>query len=68
MQEIIKKTERELLIRNYSRKTIKVYLYYIKEYSIFVSHKKYSNKEEAIKSYLFKKKNKVSIPINTILF
>ena len=53
-QEILEKTKRELKLRNYSQKTVKAYLFCIREYLSF--NKTNSNKidEENIKDYLLK--------------
>lgn len=60
MQQFLEKTRQELKLRNYSPKTIRSYLYYIKEYLIFAKRAKEKNKskEEAIREFLLNKQDK----------
>lgn len=52
MQEQLEKSERELLIRNYSRKTIKSYLYGLREYFLFKKQNFEKFDTEHIKNFL----------------
>jgi site-specific recombinase XerD len=52
MQSILDNVKRELILRNYSARTVKSYSGYIKEYLVFVSKNKYDKKEEAVKDFL----------------
>jgi len=60
MQILLEKTRQELKLRNCSPKTIKSYLYYIKEYLFFAKLAKEQNKskEEAIREFLLNKQSK----------
>ncbi len=59
--QILEKTKQELLLRNYSSKTIKSYLYCIKEYLLFVKNKKFNSKNDAVRAFLLiKQKNNLS--------
>ncbi|MEK7555516.1 MAG: tyrosine-type recombinase/integrase [Patescibacteria group bacterium] len=60
MQPLLERTRQELKLRNYSPKTIKSYLYYIKEYLLFAKRAKEQNKskEEAIREFLLNKQDK----------
>lgn len=44
-----------MLLRNYSPKTIKSYLFYIKEYLFFAKNKNNKSKEDVIREFLLKK-------------
>lgn len=60
-QEQLEKTERELRIRNYSRKTIKSYLYGLREYFVFKKDCLDVVDIESIKNFLlFSEQNSVS--------
>ncbi|PIR75397.1 MAG: integrase [Candidatus Magasanikbacteria bacterium CG_4_9_14_0_2_um_filter_42_11] len=52
MEGIIKKVENVLRLRNYSPKTRKAYILYIREYIIFAKKAGIKNKEEAIEQFL----------------
>ncbi|MDH3324507.1 MAG: tyrosine-type recombinase/integrase [Candidatus Peregrinibacteria bacterium] len=62
MQEILDKTERVLTLRNYSQKTHKAYLIYIKEYITFSQKKKLKDKQKAIEEFLLDKHHKKQSP------
>lgn len=62
MQNILDKTEQILKIRNYSPKTRKAYLLYIKQYIIFSKKNKIKNKQEAVEKFLLEKHNKKQSP------
>jgi integrase/recombinase XerD len=62
MQNILDKTEQILKIRNYSSKTRKSYLLYIKQYIIFSKENKIKNKQEAIEKFLLEKYKKRQSP------
>ena len=55
MKNILLQTENLLKLRNYSVKTRKSYLLYIKQYLNFVKGKKFTNKQEAVEKFLLKK-------------
>ena len=58
---ILEKIKNKLKLRNYSPKTIKIYLFYIKEYLDFANNKNIKNKNIAIEKFLLEKiKNKRS--------
>ncbi len=58
MQNFLDKTKKELNYRNYSPKTIKSYLAYIREYLVFVNKNKYNSREDALKDFLIVKQNR----------
>jgi site-specific recombinase XerD len=74
MQPMLNKTERELRIRNYSPKTIKSYLRFIKEYLEYVDKNKFGDKNEAIRSFLSVKEKggsssqTINLALNSIKF
>ena len=74
MQDILNKTERVLQLRNYSPKTRKAYLHYIKEYIIFSKEKGIKNKQKAIEEFLLDKHNRgqssqtVNLALNAVKF
>jgi len=74
MQNILDKTERVLRLRNYSPKTRKAYMLYIKEYIIFSKEKEVQDKQKAIEDYLLEKNNKkqspqtINLALNAIKF
>lgn len=74
MEKLLKQTENLLKLRNYSPKTIKSYLLYIKQFLIFSKKKNIKNKKEAIENFLlekFKKKQSpqtVNLALNSIKF
>ena len=62
MNKILEKTDRLLRLRNYSPKTRKVYLLYIKDYIIFSKKKKIKEKQKAIEDWLLDKYSKKQFP------
>lgn len=52
---ILDKTERLLKLRNYSPKTRKAYLLYIRQYLDFVKDKNFENKQKAVEDFLLEK-------------
>ena len=62
MEDILHKTQRVLLLRNYSPKTCKAYLLYIKEYIIFSKKVGLKNKQEAIEDFLLDKHKRKQSP------
>lgn len=58
MNNILDKTERILRLRNYSQRTRKAYLFYIKEYIIFAKKACIKNKQKAIEEFLLAKHKK----------
>ena len=74
MQAILDKTENLLKLRNYSRKTIKSYLFYITEYLIFAERKSIKDKNKAIESFLLEKQKKrnsaqtINLALNAVKF
>ncbi len=47
--DLFKKSEELLKLRNYSSKTIKSYLFYIKDFLLFAKQNKINDRDEAIK-------------------
>jgi site-specific recombinase XerD len=74
MQPILDKTENLLKIRNYSSKTIKSYLFYIKEYLAFSQKNNLNEKNIAVEKYLLSKQDKesssqtINLALNAIKF
>ena len=72
--EALEKTKRELIIRNYSPKTLKAYSRCLQEYMLFSGDKWRTIDSDAIKDFLFIKKNKgcapetINLYINSIKF
>lgn len=62
MQSILNKTENLLKLRNYSSKTIKAYLFYIKEYLIFSQKNNINEKNIAVEKYLLNRQAKQNSP------
>jgi len=54
--DYLRQTERELAIRNYSSRTIKSYLFYLKSYFEFAKNDVYSLNTDLIKEFLYQKK------------
>jgi len=73
MENILNKTEQLLRLRNYSPKTRKAYLLYIREYIISTKNKKL-DKHQAIEMFLLDKYNKnqspqtINLALNSIKF
>ena len=74
MNRILEKTERLLCLRNYSPKTRKAYLLYIKDYIVFSKKNRIKDKREAIEEFLFDKhKHKqspqtINLALNAVKF
>lgn len=74
MENILDKTERVLQMRNYSSKTIKAYLLYIKEYIIFSKKEGIKNKQKAIEDFLLDKHKRnqspqtINLALNAVKF
>lgn len=62
MENVLNKTERILKLRNYSPKTCKAYLLYIKEYIIFAKKTGIKNKQRAIEEFLLDKHGRKQSP------
>ena len=62
MENILDKTERILKLRNYSLKTRKTYLPYIKEYISFSREKGIKDKQKAIEDFLLDKHKRKQSP------
>jgi len=71
---ILEKTDRLLRLRNYSHKTRKAYLLYIKDYITFSKKHKIKGKQEAIEEFLLHKHKKkqspqtINLALNAIKF
>jgi len=74
MLDILEKTERLLKLRNYSPKTIKSYLLYIRNYIIFSKKSGIKSKQKAIEDFLLNmQKNKrspqtINLALNAVKF
>lgn len=74
MENILKKTERVLILRNYSPKTRKAYLLYIKEYITFLKNTGIKNKQKAVEDFLLDKHQRkqspqtINLALNAIKF
>lgn len=74
MEEFLKQTKNLLKLRNYSSKTIKSYLLYIKQYLIFSKNNKIKNRKEAIEKFLLQKVDSkqspqtINLALNSIKF
>ena len=74
MQLILEKTKNLLILRNYSKKTVKSYLFYIKEYLDFSKKKGIKDKNKAIEEFLLEKQNRklssqtINLALNAIKF
>ncbi len=55
MNKLLVQTENLLKLRNYSPKTRKSYLFYIRQYLNFVKSKNFKNKQEAVEKFLLEK-------------
>jgi len=62
MNRILEKTDRLLRLRNYSPKTRKAYMLYIKDYIIFSKKNTIKNKQKAIEEFLLEKHKKKQSP------
>ncbi len=74
MKNLILQTENLLKLRNYSVKTRKSYLLYIKQYLDFVKKRKFKNKQEAVEKFLLEKVKRkkspqtVNLALNAVKF
>jgi len=74
MENILKKTERVLQLRNYSVKTRKAYMQYIKAYLVFAKENQMQNKKKAIEEFLLAKHKKgqspqtINLALNAVKF
>ena len=72
--QILEKIKNKLLLRNYSPRTIKSYLFYIKEYFDFSKNKNIKDKNKAIEKFLLEKQKKgkspqtINLALSTIKF
>ncbi len=62
MKSVLDKTERILRLRNYSPKTQRVYLGYIKDYITFSKENEIINKQKAIEEFLLDKHKRKQSP------
>ncbi|MCR4279036.1 MAG: tyrosine-type recombinase/integrase, partial [bacterium] len=62
VENVLEKTERVLRLRNYSSKTRKVYLMYIKEYISFSKRVGITEKQEAVEEFLLAKQERGQSP------
>ena len=71
---LFQETEDVLKLRNYSRKTIKSYLFYINDFLFFAKRSGLSNKDEAIKRFLLNRQvsgqspQTINLALNAIKF
>ena len=74
MENVLDKTERVLKLRNYSEKTCKAYLLYIKDYTSFSKEKGIEDKQKAIEEFLLDKHKRkqspqtVNLALNAVKF
>lgn len=74
MENILLKTERALRLRNYSPRTCKSYLIYIKDYLFFSKERKLKDKKKAIEEFLLDKHNRrqspqtINLALNAVKF
>lgn len=74
MNDYLKQADKLMVLRNYSPKTKKAYLYYIEQYLNYSKDKKLKNRNEAIESFLMEKIEKknspqtVNLALNSIKF
>lgn len=72
--DLFKETEELLRLRNYSAKTIKSYLFYIKDFLLFAKQNKITEKNSAVKSFLLSRQEKgnspqtINLALNAIKF
>lgn len=72
--DLFKKTEELLRLRNYSPKTVKSYLFYIKDFLVFAKQNEITEKNEAVKSFLLCRQEKgnspqtINLALNAIKF
>lgn len=74
MEDVLEKTERVLRLRNYSPKTRKAYLFYIKEYIKFSKKAGIKGKQKAIEDFLLDKHKRdqspqtINLALNAVKF
>ncbi|MBU2025336.1 MAG: tyrosine-type recombinase/integrase [Patescibacteria group bacterium] len=74
MKNILDKTKQILCLRNYSPKTQKAYLLYIKDYIVFSRKKKFKDKQKAIEYFLLRKHKRgqspqtINLALNAVKF
>jgi site-specific recombinase XerD len=74
MQSVLIRAEKLLKLRSYSPKTIKAYLFYIKEYLDFSKRNNIKEKNQAIETYLLSRQEKgnssqtINLALNSIKF
>lgn len=74
MEDILNKSKRVLKLKNYSTKTLKTYLLYIKEYIRFSKNAGIKNKQKAIEEFLLDKHKRqqspqtINLALNAIKF
>jgi integrase/recombinase XerD len=74
MENVLEKTERALCLRNYSPKTCKAYLQYIRAYIIFSKKAGITNRQKAIEDFLLDKQKQgqspqtINLALNAIKF
>ena len=70
MNEVLEKTKKVLKLRNYSHKTCKAYLRFIKEYILFSQKQNIRDKQTAIEEFLLEMQNRGLSPqtINLALY
>ena len=72
--DLFKNTEELLILRNYSRKTVQSYLFYIKDFLLFAKQNQITKKNDAVKSFLLKRQEKgnspqtINLALNAIKF
>ncbi len=71
---ILEKTENLLKLRNYSQKTIKAYLFYIKEYLNFSKQENIKDRNKAIENFLLERQKQgnssqtINLALNSVKF
>ena len=74
MDKVLEKTDRLLRLRNYSTKTCKAYLLYIKDYITFSKKNRIRNKQKAIEAFLLNKHKRrqspqtINLALNAVKF
>jgi len=74
MKNLLDETKKTLILKNYSPKTCKAYLLYIKQFINFAKKSKIKNKQKAIENFLLEKHSKnqspqtINLALNSIKF
>jgi len=74
MQSVLEKTENLLKLRNYSPKTVRSYLFYIREYVEFSKREGVKEKQKAVESFLLEKQKQgkssqtINLALNSVKF